>query len=250
MDKSPNIKTNLKRETTIFMTFRDMFCNTDLYVLNFLYNKIKSGKSNIDYLNKLLVVYDNVPKEVISVIPYGKRHRNPILEFVDYDKLDKCDYVAVFDDMYNEILYNDKSNIFEGLELTNLSNSLAPLLNDDLLKSITIQVDKMTNAIYAYIYDRFAKTNADKVKIVEGFLGDAITADYDDYFLPDAKYVDSVLSIERKNQIDVMIPELITTLELDSDHNPIKPHKLKLGKSPMEYRDKYMMNILSIKIPI
>lgn len=248
MDK-PKLKTNLKKDTKVFITFRDLFCNTDEYVLRFLYNKIKSGSLKLDYLDALVQIYDIVPKEAAYVIPYGKKHFNPIMDFVDYDKVVKCDYIAVMDDMYNEILYNDKSNIFEGLQMTNIATALAPLLNDDLLTSFTIQVDKLTDAIYTYIYNRFAKVNASKVHIKEGSLKDALTTEYDDYFLPHANYIDK-LCIKRDTQIDVVIPELSTTLVLDEKGNPQIPRKLKLKYSPVEYRTKYAMNILSIKIPI
>ena len=194
-------------------------------------------------------MYDTVPKEAISIIPYGKRHYNPIMDFIDYDKIETCDYMSVFDDMYNEILYNEKSNIFEGLELTNIANALSPLLMDDLLKSFTIQVDKVTDAIYTYVYKRFANTNANKVHLVEGHLRDTLTNDYDDYFLPHTTFLDNIC-IKRNSQIDVVIPEFSSNLVLGEDGLPIVPRKLKLKLNPMEYRDRYSMNVLSIKIPI
>lgn len=247
--QGPAIKTNLKRDTKVFITFRDLFCNTDDYVLKFLYNKIKSGKSNITYLDTLVGVYDTVPKEAHGIIPYGKRHYNPLMDFIDYDTIESCDYMSVFDDMYNEVLYNEKSNIFEGLELTNIATALSVLLSDDLLKSFTIQVDKVTDAVYTYIYKRFVRSNPEKVHLVEGHLRDTLTNDYDDYFIPHATFLNN-LCIERKFQIDVVIPEFSHNLVLDEENLPALPRRLKLKLSPTEYREKYAMNVLSIKIPV
>lgn len=249
MQAKPTIKTCLKRQTKVFITFRDLFCNTDAYVLDFLYKKIKS-ENCMPYLEKLVIVYENIPKESLCVIPYGKKHQNPILDFVDYKQIQKCDYVAVFDEMYDEILYNKKSNILENLQLTHTAKYLKPLLLDDLLESVTIQTDVLTDAIYTFIYDNFAKIEPNKVKIAEGHMRDTVLPKYDDYFLPSMYYVDMNLCVERSKQVDVMIPQLLTTLELDENRKPLQPKRLKLNKTPSEYRNKYKMNVLGMKIPI
>lgn len=221
----------LLNDSVIFIEFKDLICNTDLAVVTKIIEMINEGKTSCDFLQSLIETTKGCDRIEIDKILQSKCNINPLVDYIDYDKMIECNYLQACDDIYDSILTSDKSSVLYSCRLTNLCESLISILRNDKIKHISIYNKTYNERIHEYIQSVFL--NNKKVEFVCGDIGAAIRRKrFNVLFLRQTDSVEYLIDFNKSKLKEVLIPA--TGLNISYDEEDTSAETVKGLPLPIE----------------
>ena len=191
----------LFRTCKIFIDFRDIMCHTDLYVIKYIISGIISGTLKLNFFNNMANEFSQLEDSKLLQILSMKANYNPLMDFIEYDKIIDCNVFGEMNNLYNHILYDDQ--IFTDLIFTKTADSIKLLLKSKECGSVDIFMDNISSVVYKQLHDFIG--DCTKIKIITGDKESLLKSKYyDSYFLSDIMDINSILDIPRVNVCDVI----------------------------------------------